>query len=233
MRNSPNRLRSLAARVDDRHREAMRLVRERVQLARAADLRSRRRFLTGVGVGTASLALAPPTISALRFLPAGAQEDGLTDEDLATFLASVELVAVEVYRGAVEAGVLSGALLADAGRFEEHHQEYADSYSDAAGSTPEANSGLMADYETLLSEAVDETSMLNVLLTLEDTLAATHVAIQAEAGAELAAVIATIAPVEGQHAVVLGHALELEPPEYLPALQTVSGSIDPAAYPPE
>jgi hypothetical protein len=222
VRNSSKRLRSLAAGVDERHREAM----ER--------LRSRRRFLTGVGAGSAALTIGAVAGPALRLLPAGAQEgDEATDADLATFLASIELVAVDVYETAVDSGFLSGEVLAAVGRFRDHHDDYATALDEVADATPEVNRGYLDSLATPIEEAIDETSMLNLLLALEQTLVATYVSIQGEAGTELAAVGATIAPVEGQQIVVIGHALDLEPGDYLPALDTVSGALDPAAFPPE
>jgi hypothetical protein len=222
VRNSSKRLRSLAAGVDERHREAM------------DRLRSRRRFLAGVGAGSAALTIGTVAGPALRLLPAGAQEDEeVTDADLATFLASIELVAVDVYDTAVDSGFLSGEVLAAVERFGDHHDEYAAALDQVAGSTPAVNAGYLEDLATPIEEAIDETSMLNLLLALEQTLVATYLSLQGEAGTELAAVSATIAPVEGQQIVVIGHALDLEPGDYLPALDTVSGALVPAAYPPE
>lgn len=236
MRISSKRLRALAADVDAQHQRLAGLRRQRVAEARAADLRTRRRFLGEIGVGTAAVAAGTSLLPALRVLPAGAQEDEeISDEELAAFAASAELVAVEIYGLAVEADVLSGSSLSLAGRFSDHHQEYADALGDAAGVTPAVNSNLEEGlYAQPIENAVDELSWLNVLLLVEENLAATYTSLLGEVGPEMAALFATILPVEGQQAAVIGHATgDLEPNEYLPALQTQTGALDPASYPAE
>lgn len=233
MRISSNRLRALVAEIGDQHRRSADLRHQRADEAHRAGLRSRRRFLAGAGVGSAALAVGG-AVGPFRVL-AGAQEgDEPSDEDRATFLASVELVAVDVYQQAVDSGLLSTPLISVADRFRDHHQEYADSYAEAAGSTPEPNSGVADLWATSLEEAVDELSMLNVLVTVEETLAATALEALAESDAELGGLISTILPIEGQQAAVMGNATgDLEPNEFLSALQTTSGALDPASYPTE
>jgi hypothetical protein len=233
---SSKRLRALAAGVDAQHERLADLRRTRATAARESGLRSRRRFLGELGVGGAAVAAGSSLLPALRLLPAGAQEgEEATDEDLATFMASAELVAVEVYAQAADSGQLEGEALAFAERFGDHHQDYADALGEAAGASPDVNQNLLDTvYATPIEDAVDQLSWLNLLLTVENDLAATYVSLLGEVDAELAGLMATILPVEGQQAVVIGHATgELEPNEYLPALQTQTGALDPAAFPTE
>jgi hypothetical protein len=232
---SSNRLRALASDVGAQHGRLTGMRQQRAAIAGEADLRTRRRFLGQLGVGGAAVAAGSSLLPALRLLPAGAQEEAeVTDEDLAAFMASAERTAVEVYAQAVSAGQLTGEALAAAGRFSDHHEEYAETMGDVAGATEEANPGLLGYYAQPIEDAVDELSWLNVLLSVEEELAATYTELLGEVGAELAGVMATILPVEGQQAVVIGHATgELEPNEYLPALQTRTGAFNPASYPTE
>lgn len=205
--------------------------------AGTADLRGRRRFLAQVGIGGAVLGAGSTLLPAVGLLPSAAQEgEEVTDDDLAAFMASAELAAVEVYAKAVEAGELTGGALAAAGRFSDHHQQHADALDAEAGTSSEANAGIVDSlWGTPVENAVDELSWLNVLLGVEQDLAATYTTLLREVeGAELAGIMASILAVEGQQAVVLGHATdELEPNQYLPAFQLRTGAINPAAYPTE
>lgn len=231
MKISPKRLRSLAASVDDQHREAMADFRGQVGEIHRPGSRSRRRFLGELGLASTTIALGSSLVPALRLLPAGAQEEELTDEDIAVFAASVELAAVQVYQEAIDSDLLSASVLSVATLFQSHHEEHAQAFEGLGGGTPEANQGVLDVFDPMLAEASDEAAVLTVALALEEGAAATYEFALGVLDQEAAAATATILPVEGQHAVVIGAALELEPPEFLPALQTQAGALDPAVYP--
>jgi len=234
VRISSKRLRSLAAGVDDQHREAMVDFRDRIGEVHVPTGRSRRRFLTDLGLGSATIALGPTLVPALRLLPAGAQEEGLTDDDITTFSASVEKAAVVAYDAVIESGLLSGGeVLSTASLFRDHHEEHGQAFESLSSSDPEANQGVLDVFAPMIEAASDQAAALTVALALEEGAAATYLFALGILGPAAAAATATILPVEGQHAVVLGYALDLEPGEYLPALQTVGGALDPAAFPPE
>jgi hypothetical protein len=229
---STKRLRSLAVGVDEQHREAMVDFRDRMGEIHRPGSRSRRRFLAEVGVGSATIALGSTLVPAFRLLPAGAQEEETSDEDLAVFAASVELAAVAAYQAALDTDLLSAPVASVAQLFQTHHEEHAQAFESLGGSTPEANQGVLDVFGPQIEEASDEAGVLTVALAIEEGAAATYEFALGVLGPEAAAATSTILPVEGQHAVVLGAALELQPADYLPGLQTQSGALDPAAFPP-
>lgn len=187
---------------------------------------TRRRFLAGVGAGGAAVA-------GLALLPRLAQAgEELTETDLAAFLASAELAAVDVFDAAVDSGMLSGPNLATAGRIRDQHQAHADALAPFSDGSPSANQTLVDELGPQAEDATDELTLLGLLVSLEDSLVSTHLtAVDEVSDVELAATISQVLPVDSQHAVVLGIAGELSPAEVLPALETKGEALDPALYP--
>jgi rubrerythrin len=200
-------LRTLANAADEHHRDAMRTFDEDVRaLHNDAVDRGRRRFLGGAVTGGAALALAPTLRGRRWFRSASAQE--MTDEDLAAFAQSVELAAVAAYGQA--AGVLSAATKPVATLFQGHHQEHADAFGALAGAqaVDGPNEKLVAALTPALQAVKDETGALELAFGLENQAAETYAfGLTAAASTEAASGMATILPIESEHAAVLGAAL--------------------------
>jgi rubrerythrin len=206
-------LRRLAQETDDRHHDAMSTFREDVRsghaaLARAGTVRpgGRRRFLAGLGAGGAALTVASMLGSSGWLSMAGAQS--VTDEDLAAFAQSVELAAVAAYGMAAPA--LTSATRPVGELFAKHHQDHADAFGAVAGSkaVSEPNAALVTALTPALQAVNDETSALQLAFTLENQAAATYAfGLTVASGADAVAGMATILPIESEHAAVLGAAL--------------------------
>lgn len=193
---------------------------------------TRRRFLQGAGAGaltlTAGAALLPVTQSAR---PAFAQEAG--DPATAGFVESVELALVESY-GRIDPSLLAPDLAASVTAFTDHHRAHsaalAELASDAARGQP--NPRLLDDIEARLDRADDERSVLEVVYSLETAVAATHLfalgVLEASRALELAA---SILPVESEHAVVFGTALERPLNEVAPTFVNHDTAFKPDAFP--
>lgn len=192
---------------------------------------TRRRFLQG-GAGAVTLtvgsAVWPPARPAR---PAFAQEAG--DTATTRFLESVELALVEGY-GRIDPSLLAPDLAASVTAFTDHHRAHsaalAELASDAARGQP--NPRLLDDIEARLDRADDERSVLEVVYSLETAVAATHLfalgVLEASRALELAA---SILPVESEHAVVFGTALERPLNEIAPTFVNHDAAFKPDAFP--
>jgi rubrerythrin len=172
----------------------------------------RRRFLKRAGIGGAAVA-ATSFFAPTGFLPfAGAQE--LTDEDLAAFAQSVELAAVAAYEMA--AAALSATTKPVGELFAMHHQQHADAFAAVAGSkaVDGPNQALVTALTPALEAVTDEKSALELAFGLENQAAATYAfGLTAATGADAVAGMATILPIESEHAAILGVALGLSVPD--------------------
>lgn len=211
MEISHHELRSMAHAVDERHRDSMRTFNEVTnEQHRALVDAGRRRFLIGAGLGGAALAVAVGTGidgRALRFgSPAGAQ--AMTDEDLAAFAQSVELAAVAAY--GMAAGALSAATRPVATLFQQHHQQHADAFAALAKAkaVKGPNQKLVTALTPALQAVKDERSALQLAFDLENQAAFTYAfGLTVASTAPAYSGIATILPIESEHAAVLGAAL--------------------------
>lgn len=157
-----------------------------------------------------------------------------TDVDLAAFLVTVELAVVSVY--ATAAGKLADPKASTLSRtFAAQHQNHATAWAEAAGdkAVRRANPRLVSATMPDLASAATAASVLGVLQTLEDRMAATYQFVLerllSDAHLELAA---SILPVECQHAVVFGMLAGKGLKEVIPAnFQTRDGFIDPSLFP--
>jgi rubrerythrin len=203
----------MAQETDDRHRDAMSTFREDIRSGHAALVRAgavrpggRRRFLAGLGAGGAALTVASVLGPSGWLSMAGAQS--VTDEDLAAFAQSVELAAVAAYGMAAPA--LTSATRPVGELFAKHHQDHADAFGAVAGSkaVSEPNAALVTAPTPALQAVNDETSALELAFTLENQAAATYAfGLTVASGADAVAGMATILPIESEHAAVLGAAL--------------------------
>ncbi len=264
MHISPLELRRLAGDVDDMHHEAMRdFVAQSADLhadiarasratragaraaARAAGRSSRRRFLTGVGTaGAAGVAwsVAGPGLGLAQLFPAAAR-GAPTDTQMAGFAQSVELAAVEVYKGA--AALLSAAVKPVGELFGSHHQQHADAFGAVAGddASPEPNPGLLEALGPTLAGLADEKAVLTFARQVENQATYTYAyALTALQDKAFASATATILPIEAQHATVLSIALgevgaeALFPTDAFEAAAVGDGTdpvagLDPATFP--
>lgn len=206
-------LRAMARDTDERHREAMRSFADDARtMHRDAIDNGRRRFLVGASVGAAMLAvgagvgLDPRT---MRFgAPAAAQS--ITDEDLAAFAQSVELAAVAAY--GMAAAALSAATKPVATLFQQHHQQHADAFGALAKTkaVKGPNQKLVTALGPALQAVKDEKSALQLALTLENQAAYTYAyGLTVASSAPAYSGMATILPIEAEHASVLSAALGL------------------------
>ncbi len=236
-------LRQMTDQVDHLHHETMRTIHDELFEAhlgagnarRAGD---RRQFLKAVGAGGAVAAFASTTVSLASLTPAAFAESttaSLTSGDLAIiqFAQGLELAAVAVYRAAVDAGRLDTMAGEVARTFELHHADHATALGTLAGKAAPnvANSQLVQLFEPRITRSTDAKEVMRVLYDLEEGAAATYeLALGAIEQGTTAAPVATILPVEGQHAVVWGQALDLRREQWLPARQSTDGALDPSQY---
>jgi hypothetical protein len=232
------RLTELTEEVDQLHHESMRTIRDELGEAHlgesAAGFRSnRRRFLTRMAAGGAVLTAGSMIAPLAGLVPAASAADG--DLDMIRFMASVELALVEVYRAAGETGKL-GADVSDAiSMFGSHHQEHADALNAVIGETgtvTEPNKRLRDQYRQMIQSAADQDAVLDVVYGLEEAVASTYLVTVGElTDSTDAAALATVLPVESQHATVLGTLLDNDPGSYLIDFMATDGALDVKDYP--
>ena len=234
-------LRSLVERVDDQHRDGMRTVRSELDELHFGEtgqrLGSTRRQLLGrAAAGGAMLTLAGTLVPVSRLLPAAAAQE-LTDVDIASFAASVELAAVDAYQAAIDSGkVTDAAVGAAATTFQSHHREHAAAFNGLATANGAeevgSNQAVLTAFGPMLEAAADQAAILEIAYQLEEGAAATYLfALGALTVPEAYAATATILPIESQHATVLGTVLGKSADEYLPAFISQDAALNPADFP--
>ena len=234
-------LRSLVERVDDQHRDGMRSVRaelEEVHFGETAQqLGSTRRQLLGrAAAGGAMLTLAGTLVPVGRLLPAAAAQE-LTDVDIASFAASVELAAVDAYQAAIDSGLVTDAAVGQAATtFQAHHREHAAAFNGLATANGAdevgSNQAVLDAFGPMLQSAADQTAILEIAYELEEGAASTYLfALGVLTVPEAYSATATILPIESQHATVLGTVLGKGADEYLPSFVNTDRALDPAQFP--
>ncbi len=241
MHISARELRGLVERVDDQHRDGMRSVRAELEevhfgeTARAMGS-TRRQLLTRAAAGGAMLTIAGALVPVRRLLPAASAQE-LTDVDIASFAASVELAAVAAYQAAIDSGLVTDAAVgAAATTFQSHHAEHAAAFNGLATANGAeeagANQAVLDAFGPMLAGAADQAALLEIAYQLEEGAASTYLfALGALTVPEAYAATATILPIESQHATVLGTVLGKGPDEYLPAFVTQDAALNPADFP--
>ena len=183
----------------------------------------RRRFLKRAGAGGAIVAVGS-MFAPSGFLPfAGAQS--FTDEDLAAFAQSIELAAVAAY--GMAAAALSSATKPVGQLFATHHQQHADAFGAVAGSkaVKGPNQALVTALTPALQAVKDEKGALELAFGLENQAAETYAfGLTAATGSDAVSGMATILPIEAEHAAILGVALGMSVPDIF-----VNGAFESAA----
>jgi hypothetical protein len=246
---SGKELRQLASSVDDQHRDAMRTVRselEEVHFGETARflVRNRRRFLKRAGAGGAILTVGSMFGPLKFFSPAGAQEtDAAAEIALAQFAASVELAAVAAYQAAIDSGKVTDSNIgAVATLFQSHHMEHAGALNGLVtangGDAAPANASLLAAVGPTLQAAADQTAVLDIAFGLEQAAASTYLlGMGILTIPEAFNALASILPIEAQHATALGAALGKTAEQYLPPFESTeetagtAAALDPTALP--
>ena len=239
MRITTRELRHLAADVDDQHREGMRTLREELEEVHHGPTgqrlaSSRRRFLRNAGLGGAALTVGSSLLPVSRFLPAAWAQDEMDDADLAAFAQSTELAAVAAYEAAAGRNLLDRPVEQVATMFAGHHEEHAAAFAGVAGdaATDEPNQKIIDEFGPKIEDAEDQAGLLEIAKSLEEAAAATYYfSLGVLQDPENALAVATILPIEAQHAVVLGQALDQELEEYVPSFENQENALDPAEYP--
>jgi hypothetical protein len=197
----------------------------------------RRTFLRRATTAGAAVTIGSVVVPIGRLIaPAAAQEDAVTikDDDLAAFAESVELGLVEAYRQAAAGGkITTPALTTLVTAFGRHHQEHAGTLAASAGAkaTHVANAKLVGIASDQLRTAPSETATVKVLFDLENAASATYMfALGSFESQDAARLVASILPVEAQHAAVLGRAIGQSDEIALPPFEVQDGSFDYATY---
>ena len=197
----------------------------------------RRRFLTRAALGGALVsagAVASPLGGLLG--AAGAQEadpqplnteDLILDSDFAELAAPLELAAVVIYQTALSGDALDEEWTKHARLFQSHHQEVADllaSLVSPDAPAPVADADLVSQGESALGG--DQTSVLQALSDIENTLSATHLsAIGALKDSVTAKTVGQVLLTEAQQATFLGLGAGVAVAELTPAVATTDDAL--------
>ena len=190
---------------------------------------SRRGLLQGAAVGGIALALP--------FRAAWAQQaEEAKPDDVAAFLESLELAAVEVYAAASATRKLTTPALVQASNaYGGHHREHAARIAGFAGpkATGRANANLARVLRDQLQNAADEKAVGRILYDLESGLAGAYIeALGTLADPRAAEAVAAALPVESQHAVVFGTAIGLDLEDtVLPSYETQERGLSTEQFP--
>jgi hypothetical protein len=233
---SEKELRRMVADVDDQHRAAMDTFTEDNRGLIFETGPSRRTFLTGLGLGSAALVVGSAAMPMGKLMPKAWAQTTPSDGDIATFAASVEYAAVAAYQAAAKSGLVKNkAVLAAATTFAGHHQQHGDAFK-AAGTNPNvtANKGVLDMVTPQLTAAKTENDVVALAYGLENAAAATYIfALGVLTNDKAYNAVASVMPVEAQHAVALGFVLgkTLDDPAFMPSFETKDGALDPAKFP--
>lgn len=219
--------------------------------AEPAPVASRRDALRRLGLAAGGLTIASAFVPLHSLLPAASAqeesdeepaeeqapaEDAISEAELLEFLAGVELAAADAYR-IVAASGLAAAALPSITAFGQHHREHGSRLAALAGATASANDKLGAILTDQLGQADDADGLLRRLADLETALAATHLSALGTLGTKpaegadtapvtgAAAAVASILPVESQHAAVLGGSIGRTAAERAPTFEVVDNAL--------
>jgi hypothetical protein len=233
---SEKELRGMVADIDDQHRAAMCTFTEDSKALIFETGPSRRRFLAGLGLGSAALVVGSAMMPMGKLVPKAWAEGTPSDGDIATFAASVEFAAVAAYMAAAKSGLVKTKAVLDAATaFAGQHQQHGEAFK-AAGTNPNvaANKGVLDMVTPQLTAAKTENDVVALAYGLENAAAATYIFALGVLGNEKAYnAVASVMPVEAQHAIALGFVLgkPLDDKTFMPSFETQTGFLDPAKFP--
>lgn len=208
---------------------------------------TRRRFLTRAAAGGAILAVGSQLVPVGGLVPAALGQDGgandedqdtplSPDEELVTHLAGLLLAAGQGYGVAVEpdSSPLSEPVVEVVRQLGANHTSQANALNELLPVVVEQpNRTLVAQLTADITGAADEAGVLAALIALEDALAATqYTMLGAMEDQNDARTVATILPIVGQQAVILGTLAGDPFAAHIPDQQGAEGSLSVAAYPP-
>jgi Ferritin-like domain len=242
MEISEGQLRRMVREVDDIHREGMESFTEDNRELIFGDLRtgragtSRRRFLAGAAGGGALLTVGSVVSPIGRLVTPAAAQGTPSVEDLAVFAASVEYAAVAAYGAAAESGKVTTPAVGEAATlFADHHQQHGDGFAALVQRDDiEPNPGLLEMVGGQIADAADEAAVLEIAYGVENAAAATYLfALGVLDDIPASQTMASILPVEAQHAITLGFVLgkPLDDETLMPAFETTDAALDPADFP--
>lgn len=149
---------------------------------------------------------------------------GTSDTDLAAYVESIELALASLY-GLI--GGLLGDLRPAGDLFASHHNGHAAAFGALAGeaATHRASNALLVAVTPRLQAMRTRTDALELAFVMENQMVATHAfALKALSAADAITAVASILPVESEHAAILGLALGKSGADLFP-----NGSVDPAS----
>lgn len=236
MEITERQLRHMVADVDDRHRAGMAAfaLEQREAVRDAVRTPSRRRFLRDAGLGGLAVTVGSALLPIGRLVaPVGAQSTP-SEADIARFAASLEYAAVAAYQAAADTGKISRPVLDVATTFAGHHQDHGDAFASFVGEDVPANQTVLDTFGPQIAQAADEAALLEIAFGVENAAAATYLfALGVLENPDAVGAVASILPVEAQHAVVLGQALgkDLTDGGMVPSFETTDAALDPADFP--
>jgi len=229
-------LRRMVGDIDDQHRAAMDTFSEDNRGLIFETRSTRRKFLAGLGLGSAAVVIGSAALPVGRMVPRAWSQTGPSDGDIATFAASVEYAAVAAYQAAAKSGkVKTKAILDAATAFAGQHQQHGDAFK-AAGTNPNvaANKAVLEMVTPQLTAAKTENDVVALAYGLENAAAATYIFALGVLNTEPAYnAVASVMPVEAQHAIALGLVLgkPVDDKGFMPSFETKDGALDPAKFP--
>lgn len=201
------------------------------------DATDRRAFLTRAAAGGA-LAATVATAGVAGLGPAGpAAAQGSTElpptitEAYAARLAPLELAASVAYEAALSGGAVPEDLTSTLRRFQRNHQQAAAWLADhMADGTPDPRADVGVAEGFSAPAGADGNAVLSLLATLEEGLAATHLAaIETFDDTSTAKTVSQILAVQQQQAVVLGRAAGASIESLTPATASIDGTLETGA----
>jgi len=248
-------LRQLTEHADEHHREAMKTLQDELAEAHLATtdpaaVANRRSFVRNLTLGGAAVALGTALVPVAGLVPVAMAQTAtatttsdIPDADLTLvrFAQSLELAVQGAYRGMIATGKLQGAPLETARTFSRHHGEHADALggllpkpatTDTSPTTePAANNRVLVLFTPRINSAADENALMKIAFDMESAAASTYqLAMGTLQNWQTAGAVATIEPIEAQHAVVWGQALNLPIDQWMPAFQTTAAALNPSQY---
>jgi hypothetical protein len=233
-------LRAAALDVDEQHHAGMASLRDEIgELHYGSTGRllasTRRQFVKRAGLTTALFTFGSSVLPASRLLPSawGQEEGALDDLTIAKFAQQVELAAVAAYEAAAGSGKLDATAVEVGTYFAGHHADHAAAFASFAGdeATDVPNQALLDAFAPMIEAAADQAAVLEIAYELELGAASTYHFALGIVGADAAAAVSTILPIEAQHAVVLGGFLGKALEDYMPPFETSDSALSPETYP--